>query len=111
MSVNRPYAAKNSNHVCWYPQAMSACNRILAAGLASALLLISTEGSQLLLQVTAPGMLSSLTLPLPSLQGHASMQPDSKGTPQKGTMQVHICADSVCSLQVTFGYQLLKRSA
>ena len=56
----------------------------------------------LVLQISAPGMSSELTIPLPCLTGNSSIQPEKHGPRTPATVQVQICADTVCSLQVTF---------
>lgn len=55
------------------------------------------------LQVSAPSMGQDLIVPLPSIVADTNQQPSGKlsaGSGQPTTMQVQICADSVCSLQV-----------
>ena len=52
-------------------------------------------------QVNAPGMQSSLLLPLPG-EGSESTQLSDAASSSTSHVQVRICADNVCSLQVRF---------
>ena len=54
-----------------------------------------------LMQISAPGGPSTLLIPLPLPGSETTLAKDTPSS-GRGDLQVRICADSVCSLQVSF---------